>query len=61
MEGTDQIWRKCTGSAPYVFSEWVIPVPAEVSWTSPRLRISVLPMESLLGGGRQSSESKERR
>ena len=48
MCGRDQIWRKCTGTDPYAFSEWEMPVPAEVNWRDPRLRISVLPMESLL-------------
>lgn len=33
-----------------------MPVPAEVNWREPRLRISTLPMESLLFMGEVSGE-----
>lgn len=49
-EGLLQIWRKCTCLSPLACSLWRMPVPAEVICKSPRLRTSVLPMESLLQG-----------
>jgi hypothetical protein len=53
--GRDQIWRKCTGTDPYAFSEWDMPVPAEVSWREPHLRISTLMVICDLPGGKHTN------
>lgn len=48
FQGNAQICTRCKSSSPLQTSLWRIPVPAEVSWTSPRFRISTLSMLSWL-------------
>lgn len=48
LQGNAQICTTCVSSSPLPTSLWRIPVPAEVSWTSPRFRISTLSILSWL-------------